>query len=62
MRGVVLLGPHQGMPESEACTPCGTIAASDSKLDQMSDDQSTAPCRAPPAHTPRVSTSGGWPS
>ena len=29
----------------------------------MSDDQSTTPCRCPPAHTPRVSTSGGsiWP-
>ena len=45
MRGVGLLGPHQGMPESEACTPCGTIAASDSKLDQMSLDHSTTPCR-----------------
>ena len=28
----------------------------------MSDDQSTAPKRAPPAHSPRVSTSGASPS
>ena len=44
---------------SDACTPCGTIAARLSKVDQMSDDQSTTPWRCPPAHTPRVSTSGG---
>ena len=43
----------------DACTPCGTCEASCSKDEWMSLDHSTMPCRWPPAHAPRVSTSGG---
>ena len=46
------------MPLMEACTPCGTMAASVSKVDSMSLLHSTTPCRCPPAHTPRVSARG----
>ena len=38
---------HHGTPDMEACTPCGTMAARVSKLDWMSEDHSTTPCRAP---------------
>ena len=40
----------------------GLASASCSKDDQMSDDQSTTPWRWPPAHTPRVRTSGVSPA
>ena len=50
---------HHGMPLMAACTPWGTMAASVSNVLSMSDDHSTTPWRAPPAHTPRVSASGG---
>jgi len=53
---------HQGPPLTRACTPCGTMDASCSKELWMSDDHSTTPKRAPPAHRPRVSTSGASPS
>eukprot|EP00041_Stephanoeca_diplocostata_P012222 m.203925 g.203925 ORF g.203925 m.203925 type:complete len:150 (-) comp18865_c0_seq7:1719-2168(-) len=34
---------HHGMPDSDAWTPCGTMAASSSNVDQISDDHSTMP-------------------
>ena len=65
------MGPHLGGGAAgggEAGAPSavnshsGTCDASSSNDDQISDDHSTAPYLWPPAQTPRVSKSGGWPS